>query len=542
MKIIRFKLNQAGGFALMLTILITGLVGLLLLAYLSMLTGQNQAVMRSQAWNSAIPMVEAGVEDAMTHLNTHGSTNLGCDGWTLSGGVYWMNRVMGDSAYYVTITNWVPGALNLNPIIESKGYVPMPVQVASAQNWMFATVSVPDATRNYIGRGVRATAAKDYLFTKALVAKGQIDMKGNNVSTDSFDSSDPNYSNNGLYTSTKRKANGDIATDSQLTNSLNVGNANIYGHISTGPNGSADIGANGIVGDMAWHAAGNTGIQTGYSANDMNVSLTDVKLPFTSGAFTPTGGNVTNVVYAYTTNSSITTTVTYPAGNPTTITTNSASSSVYPVGSPGPVVTNWSLGLLGVLKVSTYTYPTFVANYYTRTTNGTVTVTYYDYILGDGNYQLSSLSGSVYVQGKAVLLVTSSATPTSITIADGKSLQLYNQAPSFSLSGNVVLNGTGTASEFGYYGLPGNTSVSFNGNAAFVGTIYAPEAALSLGGGGNNNYDFIGSAVANSITMNGHYNFHYDEALEKTGPYRSYVVTSWKEMSPIDVPYIYAHR
>jgi hypothetical protein len=181
-----------------------------------------------------------------------------------------------------------------------------------------------------------------------------------------------------------------------------------------------------------------------------------------------------------------------------------------------------------------------VANYYARTTNGTVTVTYYDYILGDGNYQLSTLNGSVYVQGNAVLLVTSSASPSSITIADGKSLQLYNQASGFSLSGNVVLNGTGTASEFGYYGLPSNTSVSFNGNAAFVGTIYAPEAALTLGGGGNDNYDFIGSAVANSITMNGKFNFHYDEALEKTGPYRSYVVTSWKEMSPIDVPYIYA--
>jgi hypothetical protein len=477
----------------------------------------------------------------MTQLNTHGSTNLGCDGWTLSGGVYWMNRVMGDSAYYVTITNWVPGALNLNPIIESKGYVPMPVQVASAQNWMFASVSVPDATRNYIGRGVRAATSKDYLFTKALVAKGQIDMKGNNVTTDSFDSSDPNYSTNGLYTSAKRKANGDVATNSQLTNSLNVGNANIYGKISTGPNGSADIGANGIVGDMAWHAAGNTGVESGYSANDMNVSLQDVKVPFNSGAFTPTGGNVTNVVYAYTTNSSITTTVTYPAGTPSSITTNTAISSVYPIGSPGPVVTNWSLGLLGILKISTYTYPTFVANYNTRTTNGTVTVTYYDYILGDGNYQLSSLSGSVYVQGKAVLLVTSSATPTSITIADGKSLQLYNQAPSFSLSGNVVLNGNGTALEFAYYGLPANTSVSFSGNAAFVGTIYAPEASLTMGGGGNNNYDFIGSIVANTIILNGHFNFHYDEALEKIGPFANYVVTSWKEMSPIDVPYIYAH-
>src|SRR5712692_5826082 len=250
MKINRFKLNQKGGFALMLTILVTGLVGLMLVAYLSLLSNQNQAVTRSQAWNSAMPLIEAGLEDGLTHLNAHGSTNLGCDGWTYSGSVYWMNRTMGDSTYYVTISNWVANLPGNVPVVESRAYVPMPVQVASAENWMFATVSVPDATRNYIGRGVRVTAVRDYLFTKAMVAKGQIDMMGNNVTTDSFDSSDPNYSNNGLYTSTKRKANGDIATDSQLTNSLNVGNANIYGHVSTGPNGSADIGANGIVGDM----------------------------------------------------------------------------------------------------------------------------------------------------------------------------------------------------------------------------------------------------------------------------------------------------
>src|SRR5438445_9954313 len=34
------------------------------------------------------------------------------DALPICGGVYWMNRAMGDSAYYVTITNWVPGALN----------------------------------------------------------------------------------------------------------------------------------------------------------------------------------------------------------------------------------------------------------------------------------------------------------------------------------------------------------------------------------------------------------------------------------------------
>src|SRR6266851_2051023 len=502
MKINRFKLNQKGGFALMLTILITGLVGLMLVAYLSLLTSQNQAATRSQAWNSAMPLIEAGLEDGLTHLNAHGSTNLGCDGWTYSGSVYWMNRTMGDSTYYVTISNWVANLPGNVPVVESRAYVPMPVVVASAENWMFATVSVPDATRNYIGRGVRVTAVRDYLFTKAMVAKGQIDMKGNNVTTDSFNSSDPAYSTNGLYYAPWHEAHGDVATDSQLTNSLNVGNANIYGKISTGPNGTASIGKNGSVGDLAWHAAGNSGAESGYSANDMNVTLPNVQMPFTGGAFTPNGGYITNVVTSINTNSTLTTTITYPVGTPTYIITNTALSAVYPLGSPGPVVTNWNGG---GTRVVGYTYPTFSADYDAYATNVNVVVTYYDYILGDGNYQVSSLNGSVYVQGNAVLLVTSSATPTSLTIAQGKSLQLYDQAPIFSLSGNLVLNGNGTASQFAYYGLPGNTSVSINGNGAFVGTIYAPDAAL-----------------------------------ESTGPYRNYIVNAWWEMKATDVPYIYA--
>jgi hypothetical protein len=537
MKIIRFKLNQKGGFALILTILITGLVGLMLVAYLSLLTSQNQAVTRSQAWNSAMPLIEAGLEDGLTHLNAHGSTNLGCDGWTYSGSVYWMNRTMGDSTYYVTISNWVANLPGNVPVVESRAYVPMPVQVASAENWMFATVSVPDATRNYIGRGVRVTAVREYLFTKAMVAKGQIDMKGNNVTTDSFNSSDPNFSTNGLYYAPRHEAHGDVATDSQLTNSLIIGQANIFGKINTGPNGTASIGNNGSVGDLAWHAAGNSGAQPGYSANDMNVTLPNVQLPFTGGAFTPSGGYVTNVVTSISTNSTLTTTIPYPAGIPTYIITNTASSSVYPLGSPGPVVTNWNNGHT---RINGYTYPTFSADYDAYATNVNVVVTYYDYILGNGNYQLSSLSGNIYVNGAAVLLVTSSATPNSITIANGKSLQLYNQAPSFDLAGNVMLNGNGLASQFGYWGLPGNTSVSLHGNAEFIGTIYAPDASLILGGGGNNTQDFSGSAIANSVTMNGHFNFHYDEALESTGPYRNYIVNAWWEMKPTDVANIYA--
>ena len=78
--------------------------------------------------------------------------------------------------------------------------------------------------------------------------------------------------------------------------------------------------------------------------------------------------------------------------------------------------------------------------------------------------------------------------------------------------------------------MPGNTRVGFNGNAAYIGTIYAPNADLSLGGGGNNTYDFIGASVSNTVSMNGHFNFHYDEALANMNGGGNYVITAWNEI------------
>jgi len=57
-----------------------------------------------------------------------------------------------------------------------------------------------------------------------------------------------------------------------------------------------------------------------------------------------------------------------------------------------------------------------------------------------------------------------------------------------------------------------------------------PNADFTLGGGGNDLYDFVGSIVTRSMTLNGHYNMHYDEALEQSGPVRVYVVTTWNEL------------
>ena len=77
--------------------------------------------------------------------------------------------------------------------------------------------------------------------------------------------------------------------------------------------------------------------------------------------------------------------------------------------------------------------------------------------------------------------------------------------------------------------MPGVTGITLSGNSSFVGVVYAPEATLTLNGGGNNN-NLIGAVVVNSVTLNGHYDFHYDTSLGTNGPTSGYVVTSWQEL------------
>lgn len=448
------------GNVLLITIFSLAIVTFILVAYLRLVANQTYATTRSQVWNATLPVVEAGVEDALTHLATHGFTNLACDGWTDAGNYFYVTRTLGDSYYFNVISNFTPGGAG-SPLIECRGYVPLPGSLASGPGPMLASLSDSAPGTKYLARGVRLQTRGDTLFSKGLAAKGEIDMNGNNVSSDSFDSTDPAYSTNGRYDSAKRKANGDVATNLTLTNSLSVGNANIYGRISTGPRGTAAIGPNGSVGDLAWHAAGASGIKPGYSTDDMNVDFKDAVLPF-SGGDTASGG--------------------------------------------------------------------------------TVEGTSYTYVLGNGNYLLPSLSmsgqDSLIVTGKACLYVqgnVSMSGQSSIIIATNACLQMYVRGPSASLRGDGVMNQAGYATNFFYYGLTNNTSLDVGGNGTFTGAIYAPNADLSLSGGGSSDEDFTGAAIAKTVTMNGHFNFHYDEALKKFGPFRGFIVTSWNEMSPQEV-------
>ncbi|MBM3879926.1 MAG: hypothetical protein FJ387_09440 [Verrucomicrobia bacterium] len=264
----------AGGHALVLCLMVGSITGFTLLSYLAMVNNQNRSIARSQGWNYAIAVAEAGLEEALTHLYHH-ANDWDEDGWTLSNGAYVKRRALGGAEYWVGISNINP------PVIYAQGYV-----------------RIPDSTNSIPPRTVRVTTMRNGMFRKGMVAKGYIDMSGNNIRTDSFDSTDPAYSTNGRYDPAKARDNGDVATNLTVTNSLNVGNADLYGHVSTGPGGTVSIGPNGAVGSKAWHDAGNQGIQPGWFTDDMNVSFPDVKPPFTA-APAPLGGRLCGTNYTY---------------------------------------------------------------------------------------------------------------------------------------------------------------------------------------------------------------------------------------------------
>jgi hypothetical protein len=161
-------------------------------------------------------------------------------------------------------------------------------------------------------------------------------------------------------------------------------------------------------------------------------------------------------------------------------------------------------------------------------------VNYKYYLDAKNQWKITSLDGSVYVESGNVVLYVSDkikiGSGMQIHIASGAKLTIYMGGASATIGGQGVVNESGLAQNFLYYGLPTNTQLTFGGNASFVGVIYAPSAAFTLGGGGNNTYDFVGACITQSAKMNGHYNFHFDEALRKLNLPSGYVVSAWNEL------------
>ncbi len=172
--------------------------------------------------------------------------------------------------------------------------------------------------------------------------------------------------------------------------------------------------------------------------------------------------------------------------------------------------------------------PTFVGSALPPSSNGVIT-------LNGGTFTATTSPSLPLVVTAPTVLWVQGSFSSGVTISNSGSLILFvgttnvNGNDSVSVGGNGALNSPGYARNLQIYGLPSLTSISFCGNAAFAGTIYAPEAAMTGGGGGNNHTDTSGAMVVKSVTLNGHWNFHYDEDLKVNGPIRGWIANSWAE-------------
>ncbi len=292
--------RSTGGHVLAMVLVVVTICAIALSSYLQLVNAQNRAVARSQGWNASVPVMEAGIEEALAHLNKNADSGLSVDGWVRIGNYYRMERSVGDSYYVVTvsITN------SLFPIIESRGFCHMPLLVQNNNQSPYflaaAGVNYGSPRQGYVGRGVRIDARKNGSLIKAMLAKGKINI-GGDVLVDSYDSCDPAKSSGGRYDPAKAGDVGDIASNGQLVNDVAAGGSvKIKGHVSTGPGGTAGFTGRASAGSSSFVDGGYTGIEQGWFRDDMNANIPDAPVPPTGG-YTgfPPGGYVGGTYYDY---------------------------------------------------------------------------------------------------------------------------------------------------------------------------------------------------------------------------------------------------
>jgi Tfp pilus assembly protein PilX len=576
------KFTSAGA-ALLTALVICSVLSLFVMYYLSLTSQQTLLSARSQSWNTAIAVTESGLEEGLQHLNDD-TANLTANGWSYNGSVYQSpTRTFPGGSYYVAVIDMSSDPWN--PAVTSWAHENPPTFGYNNEPMAFLADTTSQGSPP-VSRAIIVRCSRGNLLIKGMVAKHKIDMNGNNILTDSFDSTDPAKSTGGQYDPNKYVGdNGDVATNDGLANSVGVGNANIYGHVTVGAGGTVAVGGNGAVGEHTWQPSHLGQIETGYFADNANFTFPDQILPYSSGQY-PFGGWVGVTNYTLSTNA-VVGSPTYPNPLPpdgivmtnTNVktvntwpnqpnTTTNCDSTVMNNGKNPPAAgtycgTPWQTGQGNnnnsawyYYPIDSYTYTSYTYTYNLYTTNANVVSTYYDHICYSGDYYYNDgplgsnglgVGGNWLILGNARLVLPQGISMTgndTVQIAQGASLQAFVGGRSDKIAGNGFVNGNGFAVNCQLNFTPTTTSLAFGGNGSFIGTIVAPEANVTMNGSGsmvqgNGSFNYIGALMANTITMNGQYSFHYDESLGNRGANSRFIIKSWNEVDPTTLPPYY---
>jgi hypothetical protein len=431
--------------------------------------------MRTHDWNKAIPVAEAGIEEAFTHLKDD-VANLETNGWSskqFDGKPAYTKRrdfTSDGSHCLVMISN--PA---VSPVVYSQAYVPGPL----GRGDLVRTVKVTCTPR---GRGAPG----------GITVKNAINL-GSDFWIDSYDSTDPNKSVGGrpdpldptkwidgkypdpLYAN-RRQPNGNLASMSATPGQLMLADSKIFGHLyTTATGGYTGPGTHGMVGDQAFQSnvANESHIQDGYYSNDLNITIPNVAEPAGWQTFTPALSipqTINGVTYDYVLNTG-----------------------------------NWQLPLGTTLQ-------------------GKILIQGPDvvlYIPSSGRIQFGS--------GDTI----------NIDSSNNASFKMYNASNRNVVMKDVSNDSGVPArfTYYGLPSTAGTRlTMTGSGAFAFAGLIDAPNQDITLTGSNGGNQDFVGAIIANGFTMSGHSYMHVDESLLQGGGGSIPVINSYAEISPINFP------
>ena len=269
------------GSVLVWTVVVIAILSLIATETLRLVTAKYLNALQTSTWQEALLAAESGIDLAIVELrkSLYPQPNQAWQGWGNPPG----NQVT--SHELTTVPN---AGLNGTPM-TIEAYVDAPLQLIDPTNsWQYYRIrtvgTIPitgparasdnpqdtklrrlslrferftngllvahplatDANGNpiaQISRRIEAIVRPVSSFDQAIMSVGVVDLTNQNIVVDSYDSSDPTKSTNGLYDPAKRQENGDIATDGQL---IEAGNAHIFGDVAT--NAGTVSGAANITG------------------------------------------------------------------------------------------------------------------------------------------------------------------------------------------------------------------------------------------------------------------------------------------------------
>jgi hypothetical protein len=530
------KIRQDRAMALIITVILIAFAALYFITYLILTSSEYNTVARSQTWNSALPVAEAGVEEGLALVNKNAYDVVSITNWWLTATndgwanianytagtntfqVYSLSRTLPNNSgsYVVYVTNMTGSGSTFG--------IPTILSIGTVRN-----ESVPSVSRSILVQ----TAAVSLGGNGGVVSQDGISANGN-VEFDSWDSSSTlhsywqsntlfraNYFNSGtgygLWSNTlsyvsnsypSRTAQINIFTDSNVVDL--VGNITVAGYLQTGPNGTESVGGNCSVGDLAWcfgptgnGSGAQSGLEPGHWEQDANQNFYSYPLP---------------------------------------VPTNSWQSTWLPVPTPA---SGTSIKIGGIWWYTNSVWTNMGGVYITNTGGGfNIAGNSYSMVITNRlqntnwvYYSMNQLSSSLFVDAQYVVLYltngwsySGNSTFTLNTNADIKVVTTGN----ISASGNAVINNLSNYTHaFSVYDVAGTSptiTVSLHGNGAATGYYYLPSSAFALGGGGNSG-DFVGSIICYDFSDGGHVNVHFDQSLGFSLTPDQFIPTSWTEVT-----------